>query len=163
MHHAKVLQTLHVAESVEQVIYLWNSQVASRQRPFSDVVFFDDRTQLAHDLSQNNIGEIHLLDMIAISKVLKESINRFFATAFEDVTSIHEELFKVSAPLGEMTQPAELFAATWKVVAIYYAISRRYFCRVRRLMNKDADVKEQHYRPSVTGESTDYLRYPSCP
>jgi len=85
----------------------------------SDVVLFNDRTQFADDLSQINIAEFHLLDMIAFSKVSKESINRFFAAFLEDVTFIHEELFKVWALLGEMAKPAELLAATRKVVAIY--------------------------------------------
>ena len=81
----------------------------------SDVVVFQGRTQLANDLSQMNIAEIHLLDMIAFSKVFEESINRFFATVLEDVSSTHAKRFKIRALLGEMTQPAELLTAAWAV------------------------------------------------
>ena len=64
-------------------------------------------------------GESHRLDIIASSKVFKESIDGLFTAAVEDVDSTNAKSFEPCALLREMTQPAELLAAKWMVVATF--------------------------------------------
>ena len=81
-------------------------------------VLVHGRTQLVNYSSQIGAVEIHLFNMIAQSKVFKESIDALFAAAVEDRAPQNAKPFETCALLREMAQPAELLAATKNIIFV---------------------------------------------
>ena len=81
----------------------------------SNVVIFHGRAQLVKNLCQIiSRAESPLFDSVAFCNVIIESFYGLLAETVEEyvVAPIQAKLIEMRALLGEMTQPAELLAAT---------------------------------------------------
>ncbi|EJK63452.1 hypothetical protein THAOC_15884 [Thalassiosira oceanica] len=84
----------------------------------SEVVAFYGTANLVNDFSRK-VGESHLFNMVALAKIVEESIRGVSATVAEYVIPINTNALETCALLDEMAKPVKLPAAAESVLSAF--------------------------------------------